>query len=72
MKLYGADKRELMAVSRIGREGDQLVISARVFGTMPVTAILTPADARAGLRLLGWRGVLFMLTMPFRSTGPRR
>ena len=72
MKLYGSDKRELMAVSRIGREGDQLVISARVFGTMPVTAILTPADARAGLRLLGWRGVLFMLTMPFRSGGPRR
>jgi hypothetical protein len=68
MKLYGPDRRELMTVSRIEREGGQLVIRAKVFGTMPMTASLTPADVRAGLKLLGWRGVLFVLTMPFRSS----
>ena len=70
MKLYGADKRELMTVSRIERNGNQLVIKAKVFGTMPVTATLTPAEVREGLKLLGLRGVLFMLTMPFRSSAP--
>ena len=68
MKLYGIDKRELMTVSRIERDGNQLVIRAKVFGTMPMTAALTPADARAALRLLGWRGMLFLLTLPFRRS----
>jgi hypothetical protein len=68
MKLYGPDRRELMTVSRIDREGDKLLIKAKVFGTMPMTASLTPADVREGLKLLGWRGMLFVLTMPFRGS----
>ena len=71
MKLYGSDKRELMTVSRIEREGNQLVIRGKVFGTMPMTATLTPAEARAGLKLLGLSGILFMLTMPFRRSAPK-
>jgi hypothetical protein len=69
MKLYGPDRRELMTVSRIERDGSRLVIRAKVFGTMPMTASLTPADVREGLKLLGLRGVLFLLTMPFRGSG---
>ena len=72
MKLYGIDKRELMTISRIERDGNQLVIKAKIFGTMPTTATLTPADVREGLRLLGLPGVLFLLTMPFRRSVPRR
>jgi hypothetical protein len=70
MKLYGADKRELMTVSRVERNGNQLVIKAKVFGTMPLTAILTPAEVREGLKLLRLRGILFLLTMPFRRSTP--
>jgi len=69
MKLYGPDRRELMTVSRIERDGNQLLIKAKVFGTMPMTASLTPADVREGLKLLGLRGLLFVLTMPFRGSG---
>lgn len=68
MKLYGPDQRELMTVSRIEREGNQLVISAKVFGTMPLTATLTPAAVRAALKLLRLPGVLFLLTMPLRRS----
>lgn len=71
MKLYGADKRELMTVSRIERDGNQLVIKGKVFGTMPMTATLTPAEVREGLKLLRLRGVLFLMTMPFRRSTPR-
>ena len=70
MKLYGADKRELMTVSRVERHGNQLVIKAKVFGTMPLTAILTPAEVREGMRLLGLRGIVFLLTMAFRRSRP--
>ncbi len=69
MKLYGPDRRELMTVSRIERDGSRLVIKAKVFGTMPMTANLTPADVREGLKLLGLRGILFVLSMPFRRSG---
>jgi len=71
MKLYGTDRRELMTVSRIERAGTHLVIRAKVFGAMPLTAVLTPADVRAGLKLLGLRGVLFMLAMPFRRSASK-
>jgi hypothetical protein len=66
MKLYGPDRRELMTVSRLEREGNDLVIKAKVFGTMPLTATLTPEQVREGLKLLGLRGVLFLFTMLFR------
>lgn len=68
MKLYGSDRRELMTISRIERDGSRLVIKAKVFGTMPMTASLTPADVREGLKLLGLRGILFVLSMPFRAS----
>jgi hypothetical protein len=31
---------------------------------------LTPAEARAGMKMLGLRGILFLLTMPFRGSTP--
>lgn len=68
MKLYGPDRRELMTVSRIERDGNQLVIKAKVFGTMPMTANLTPDAVREGLKLLGLKGILFILSMPFRGS----
>jgi hypothetical protein len=35
---------------------------------MPMTATLTPAQVREGLKLLGLRGVLFLLSMLFRGS----
>jgi len=71
MKLYGTDKRELLTVSRFERERNQLIIRGKVFGTMPMTAALGPADARAALKLLGFRGILFLLTLPFRRSASK-
>ena len=68
MKLYGPDRRELMTVSRIEREGNELIIKGKVFGTMPLSASLTPAQAREGLKLLGVRGMFFVLSMLFRGS----
>ena len=66
MKLYSADKSELMQVSAVERREDDLVIKGKVFGTMPMTARLTPEQARAALKLLDLRTILFILTLPFR------
>jgi hypothetical protein len=66
MKLYGADNRELLTVSEIARDGDALVIRGRIFGAMPMTAKLRPAEARAALKLLNFRTIVFLISLFFR------
>ncbi|OJW62749.1 MAG: hypothetical protein BGO57_14500 [Sphingomonadales bacterium 63-6] len=68
MKIYSADKSELMQVSAIERKGNDLVLKGKVFGTMPMSATLTPEQARAAFKLLTPQLILFLLTMPFRSS----
>ena len=67
MKLYSADKSELMDVSSITRDGDDLVIKGKVFGAMPMAARLRPAEARKALKLFSPGLILFLLTLPFRK-----
>ena len=66
MRLYGPDDKELMKVERIDCEDDALVLKGKSFGAMPMTAKLRPEDARAAVRLLGLRKLLFLATLPFR------
>jgi hypothetical protein len=67
MTLYSGDKSELMQIQDIERDGSDLLIKGKVFGTMPMTARLTPAEARQGLRLLRFRLILFLVSMLFRK-----
>jgi hypothetical protein len=67
MKLYSADRSELMTVSALERDGDALVIRGKVFGAMPMTARLKPSEARAALKLLTPALLWFLLTLPFRK-----
>lgn len=66
MKLYSPDGSELMEIDRLERDGSELVIKGKVFTSLPMTARLKPEDARAGLRLLNFRIVLFLFSLLFR------
>ena len=68
MKIYSADKSELMQVTRIERDGDDLVLKGKVFGTMPMSARLTPEQAKEALKLLSPKLLIFLLTLPFRKS----
>lgn len=68
MRIEDSIGQELMAVASIERDGDCLVIRGRIFGAMPVTARLRPEEARAGLRLMGFRLLPFLLSFPFRRS----
>ncbi|HSG35307.1 MAG TPA: hypothetical protein VLA37_12295 [Sphingomonadaceae bacterium] len=70
MKIYSADKSELMDVAAIERKGNDLVLKGKVFGTMPMTATLTPEQARAAFKLLNFKLILFLFTLPFRTSKP--
>lgn len=66
MKIYAIDDRELMDIAEIVREGNALLLRGRIFGTMPVTAKLTPRELRAALGLLDLRKFLFLVSLFFR------
>jgi hypothetical protein len=66
MKLYSSDGSELMEVSAIERDGEQLVIKGRIFQSMPLSARLKPAEVRKGLKLLNFKTAWFVLSMLFR------
>ena len=66
MKLHSTDGSELLTVSALERDGNSLLIKGKVFGTMPMNARLKPEAARAALKLLTPRLILFLLTLPFR------
>ncbi|HWU04119.1 MAG TPA: hypothetical protein VN222_15365 [Novosphingobium sp.] len=67
MRVLDANDKELMSVRKIERDGDALVIRGKIFGAMPMVAKLTPAEARAALKLLDARTILFLLTLLFRK-----
>ena len=67
MKIYGQDNTELMQISALERDGNRLVLKGKVFGSMPITAKLTPQEGRNGLKLLNLRLAVFLLTFLFRK-----
>ena len=66
LTLYSPDNSRLMEVEALERSGNELLIKGKVFGAMPMTARLTPAEARKGLRLVNFKLALFLLTLLFR------
>ncbi|MDE3116266.1 MAG: hypothetical protein KGL26_11745 [Pseudomonadota bacterium] len=67
MKFQTPDKQELMKVSALEHDGNMLVIKGKIFRAMPMTAKLSPAEARAGLKLLTPKMIFFLLTFLFRK-----
>lgn len=66
VQLRTTDNESLMDVRALAQEGDNLVIEGRIMGALPIRAVLTPDQARAALKLLDFKTVLFLLTILFR------
>jgi len=66
LTLYSPDNSKLMEVEALERSGNELLIKGKVFGAMPMTARLTAAEARKGLKLVNFKLALFLLTFLVR------
>jgi hypothetical protein len=64
--LYAADNSKLMEIDTLERSGNDLLIKGKVFGAMPMTARLTPGEARKGLKMVGFKLAWFLLTFLLR------
>jgi hypothetical protein len=69
MKLYTPDKSELMVISKIERDGHNLLIHGKIMGSLPMKAVIRPDEARKGIGLIGLKTFLFLLTFLFRGNG---
>jgi hypothetical protein len=67
MKIYARDNSELMQVTALEQDGSALVMKGKVFGSMPMSAKLTPQEARNALKLLNFKLVVFLMTFLFRK-----
>lgn len=64
--LYSQDGTVLIEVQGLERDGNELLIKGRAFGTMPLTARLSGPELRKGFKLLRPGLLWFLLTLVFR------
>jgi hypothetical protein len=72
MIIYDGSNKELMHVRTLQKDGDTLVIKGKIFGAMPMSARLTPAEARSALKLLTPGMFWFLLTFLLRDLGNKK
>jgi hypothetical protein len=70
-KIFDTNAGELMAISALEKQGNDLVIRGKIYGAMPMTARLPPEEVRNLLKLLGPKILLFLVTMPFRRASKK-
>ncbi len=68
MRIYDGQNKELMTVRKLERDGNDLVITGKIFGAMPMKARLKPGEARAALKLLSPQLAWFLFTILFRRS----
>lgn len=65
MKFFTQDKTVLMDVTAVKGSQDGIVLEGKIMGTMPMKAVLTATELRAGLRFLSaalvWRCLRMLL-----------
>ncbi len=66
MKLFTSERTELMEVKSLEPAAEGLVIHGQIMGTMPLNALLTPAELRRAFWLLRPRAVWKLLWMLFQ------
>jgi hypothetical protein len=67
VKLLNLDQTTLMEVTTLQREDDKLIIKGTILGSMPITCMLTPQEARGIFKLLDFKTFLFLLSLLFRK-----
>jgi hypothetical protein len=68
IKVYDGQNNEMMTVRKLEQDGNDLLITGKIFGAMPMKARLKPEEARAALKLLNFKTILFLMTLLFRPS----
>lgn len=66
MKFFTPERAELIVITAVDKHPSGLIISGKIMGAMPMKAVLTPAQLRAGFKFLSLKLVLTVIGMLFR------
>jgi hypothetical protein len=66
MKLFTPEKTDLIEITSLAPHKDGLLIEGKIMGTMPMKAVLRPAEMRRAFRLLNLRTLAAIIALPFR------
>jgi hypothetical protein len=67
VKLHTPEKTVLIDISTVKSDPAGLLIEGKIMGALPMRAILTPGEARRGLRLLSGAVLLRIVSMLWRG-----
>jgi hypothetical protein len=66
MKFFTPERAELIVITAVDPHPEGLIISGKIMGAMPMKAVLTPAQLRAGFKFLSVKLVMTLIGMLFR------
>ena len=67
MKLYTSDNTDLMEVSRIYPDGNNLIVEGTIMGAMPIRAVLKPPELRKVFGLMSAKTLGKAFLMLFKA-----
>jgi hypothetical protein len=68
MKLYAKDNSELMDITKIYKDSNNLVVEGTIMGAMPIRAIVKPVEMRRALGLMSAKTKMSAFFMLFRGS----
>ena len=66
--MYSREGQEMVDVKKIGREGENLVMKAKLMGAYSMNIYLSPAELRSMLTLLSWEVLKYVPEMMIVGT----
>lgn len=70
-KVFDGQGSEMLAVRKLYQDGNDLVMKGKILGAMPLNARLRPEEARAAIKQLDFKTILFLLTILFRPSSAK-
>lgn len=68
MKMYSKEGQVMVNVTKLAREGDDLVMTAKLMGAYSMKIYLRPEELREALKLLNWEAISYMPEMLITGT----
>jgi hypothetical protein len=67
MKIFSPDNNVLMEIVSVTPHSKGILIEGKIMGTMPMKAVLKPAELRAGFRLFSFKLIWTLFIMLFSA-----
>jgi len=68
MVIYDGQNNEMMTIRKFEQDGNDLLITGKIFGAMPMKARLRPEEARAAIKLLDFKTIFYLITLLLRPS----